>query len=231
MGASRVLLILPCLDEERGLAVVLGALPPVEGGLRVVVADNGSKDRSAEVARSFGAEVVREPERGYGAACLRGMQEHEGEEIVAFVDADGSDYAEELTKVLEPILAGDADLVIGSRMLEAESRRALLPQARYGNRLASFLLRNLFGLRPCTDLGPFRAMRAERLFALGMRDRNYGWTVEMQARAALARLRVVEVPVRYREREGVSKITGTVRGTLGASWKILWTIFRLRLMV
>lgn len=227
--SARVLLILPCLNEEEGLPIVLRALPPVDGGLRVVVVDNGCTDGSARVAREYGAEVVEEPERGYGAACLRGMSERRGEDIIAFVDADGSDHAEELASILAPLDEGRADLVIGSRMRIAESRRALLPQSRYGNRLAAFLLRNFFGLRDCTDLGPFRAMRASKLLALGMCDRNYGWTVEMQARAASSGLRVVEVPVRYRQRRGVSKITGTLRGTLGASWKILWTIFRLRL--
>ena len=226
---SRVLLILPCLNEEEGLPLVLGALPEVEGGLRVVVVDNGSTDQSANVARDHGATVVTEAERGYGAACLRGMAEYQDEEIIAFVDADGSDFAEELRDILVPLDEGRADLVIGSRMRLPESRKALLPQSRHGNRLAAFLLRNLFGLRDCTDLGPFRAMRAVALLELGMRDRNYGWTVEMQARAALAKLRVVEVAVRYRERRGVSKITGTFRGTVGASWKILWTIFRLRM--
>ena len=183
---ARVLLILPCLDEEAGLQVVLPELPEVEGGLRIVVVDNGSSDRSAEVARELGAEVVAETERGYGAACLRGMAEHRGEEIVAFVDADGSDYSEELALLLEPLDAGEADFVIGSRMILAASRRALLPQSRYGNRLASFLLRTLFALRPCTDLGPFRAIRADALFALGMRDRNYGWTVEKAYRKSQA---------------------------------------------
>ena len=225
---AHVLLILPCLDEERGLALVLAGLPEVAGGLRVVVVDNGSQDQSASVARSLGAELVEEAQRGYGAACLRGIAEHAGEEIVAFVDADGSDYPEDLLRILAPIEAGEADLVIGSRMRSKESRAALMPQARYGNRLAAFLLRTCFGLRGCTDLGPFRAIRAASLEKLGMRDRNYGWTVEMQAKAALCALRVCEVPVRYRTRLGASKITGTLRGTLGASWKILWTIFRLR---
>ena len=221
------LLIIPCLNEEDGIGRVLGALPD-DLDLRVVVVDNGSSDASAERATAAGALVVHEAERGYGAACLRGIAEYAGERIVAFVDADYSDYPEELTDLLVPLREGRADLVIGSRMLRPESRRALLPQARYGNRLAAWILRFFYGQR-ATDLGPFRAITAPALAQLGMADRNFGWTVEMQAKAALTKLRTVEVPVSYRARVGVSKITGTLRGTLAASWKILWTLLCLRL--
>ncbi len=228
MGTRETLVVIPCLDEEEGLPLVLRDLPWERESLRVVVVDNGSTDRSAEVARAGGAEVVREDERGYGAACLRGIAERNGERFVAFVDADYSDHPEQLVEILRPLKDGRADLVIGSRMIQREARAALLPQARYGNRLAGFLLRVLYGQR-ATDLGPFRAITSRALDQIGMRDRNYGWTVEMQVRAARAKLRTVEVPVRYRSRKGVSKITGTIRGTLGASTKILWTLFRLRL--
>ena len=228
MGTRETLVVIPCLDEEEGLPLVLRDLPWERESLRVVVVDNGSTDRSAEVARAGGAEVVREDERGYGAACLRGIAERNGERFVAFVDADYSDHPEQLVEILRPLKDGRADLVIGSRMIQCEARAALLPQARYGNRLAGFLLRVLYGQR-ATDLGPFRAITSRALDQIGMRDRNYGWTVEMQVRAARAKLRTVEVPVRYRSRKGVSKITGTIRGTLGASTKILWTLFRLRL--
>ena len=226
--AKKTLLIIPCLNEEAALPKVLADLPQCAGGLRVVVVDNGSTDRSAELALAGGAEVVREEQRGYGAACLRGLAELGDEDFVAFIDADYSDYPEELLDLLKPLENGEAELVIGSRMLLPESRKVLLPQARFGNRLASLLLRLFFGHR-CTDLGPFRALTVAALKRLKMCDRGYGWTVEMQAKAGLLRLRCVEVAVRYRERIGVSKITGTLRGTIGASWKILFTIFRLRL--
>ncbi len=222
-----VLLVIPCLNEEDGLPRVLESLPEIEGGLRVVVVDNGSTDRSVERARAHGVEVVSEEERGYGAACLRGIQEHRSEPILAFVDADYSDYPEELIEILKPIQEHVCDFVVGSRMLKRDSRAALLPQSKYGNRLAAFLLRVFYGLR-CTDLGPFRAIRWETYESLGMCDRNFGWTVEMQAKAGLAQVRYGEVAVSYRDRVGTSKITGTLRGTLAASYKILYTLLKLR---
>lgn len=222
----RTVVVIPVLDEEESLPHVLAELPRdlVD---RVVVVDNGSRDRSAEVARAAGAHVVHEPRRGYGAACLRGIQETEGFDVVVFLDGDHSDHPEDLRDLLAPLAAGRADLVIGTRMARPESRRALLPQARFGNRLATLLMRWRFGVR-CSDLGPFRAIRREALLGLGMRDRDFGWTVEMQLRAHLNGLRVVEVPVRYRRRIGRSKITGTVSGTVRAGYKILRTIFTLR---
>lgn len=237
-GAPRpaIALLLPALDEEQALPLVLAELPP---GVvdRLVVVDNGSTDGTARVAREAGAEVVHEPRRGYGSACLAGLARLlEGEDalgpgdVVAFLDADHSDYPADLTRVLEPILAGRADLVIGSRVLGGATMEALLPQAWFGNRLACFLMRVLFGARH-TDLGPFRAIRVHALSHLRMADRDFGWTVEMQLKARTARLRVVEVPVRYRARVGRSKITGTLSGTVRAAWKILtWILtWRLRL--
>lgn len=221
------IVILPCLDEEESLPKVLGDLPVEAEGLRIVVVDNGSTDRSAEVAARCGAEVVREVERGYGAACLRGMQEIGDEEFVVFLDADYSDDPREIGLLLAPLRAREADFVLGSRMLLPEARAALMPQARFGNRLASLLLGRWYGLR-CTDLGPFRALTAEALRSLEMEDRGFGWTVEMQAKAGWKGLRFVEIPVHYRARVGKSKITGTLRGTLGASYKILSTLFGLR---
>ena len=146
-------------------------------------------------------------------------------DIVVFLDGDYSDYPEEISLLVEPILKGEADFVVGSRMLLAESRQALLPQARYGNQLAVFLIRLFFGHR-FTDLGPFRAIRSESLQAIGMHDQDFGWTVEMQIKAVQNGLRIREVPVRYRVRIGVSKITGTLSGTLKAGTKIIYTIFK-----
>ncbi|MBI2924001.1 MAG: glycosyltransferase family 2 protein [Planctomycetes bacterium] len=218
----RVAVVIPALNEEKSLPLVLAALPKVDD---VVVVDNGSKDRTAEVAVAGGARVVSEPRRGYGSACLAGIAALREPEVVVFVDADFSDHPDELPRLVEPIEAGRADMVIGSRALGEREAGALLPQARFGNALACFLMRLIYGHR-YTDLGPFRAIRFESLKKLGMRDRNFGWTVEMQIRALRHGLRVCEVPVSYRRRVGVSKITGTVSGTVRAGYKILWTIFR-----
>lgn len=219
-------MIIPALDEEASIGNVLRALP-VDRVRRVIVADNGSRDRTAQVASALGAIVVSEPRRGYGSACLAGLRcaAQDPPEIVVFLDADFSDHPEELPALVAPLLAGSADLVIGSRIRGCAEPGALAPQARYGNQLACLLIAWRYGHR-YTDLGPFRAIRWESLQALGMRDPAFGWTVEMQIKALVRGLRVVEVPVRYRRRIGRSKITGTVTGTLRAGAKILWTIFR-----
>ncbi len=196
-----------------------------------MVVDNGSRDRTAEEARRGGATVIAEPRRGYGAACLAGLAHLRANppDVVAFLDADHSDDPAQLPELLAPLLADRADLVIGSRALGTREPGALTPVQAFGNRLATLLLRGLFGAR-FTDLGPFRAVRWGALERLRMRDRDYGWTVEMQARAALAGMRCAEVPVRYRRRRlGRSKVAGTMRGIAGASWKILFTLARVRL--
>jgi glycosyltransferase involved in cell wall biosynthesis len=233
-GEAPVAVILPALDEEVTLPAVLGALPRSGDGWRlreIVVADNGSMDRTAAVARAAGATVVPEPRRGYGAACLAAIAhlERDPPAIVAFIDADGSDDPAELARVLAPIVTGRADLVVGSRVLGQPEPGSLTVVQRFGNQLAAALMRIGFGGR-FTDLGPFRALRWSSLSKLGMRDRDYGWTVEMQARALRARLTCAEVPVAWRRRRGgVSKVSGTVRGVWGAGTKILWTIARVRL--
>ncbi len=219
--------VIPALDEEASLPLVLAALPR-RRVRRVVVADNGSTDGTARVAAAAGAVVVPAARRGYGSACLAGLdhlRRHGPPDLVAFVDADFSDHPDELPRLLAPLEAGAADLVIGSRVLGRRERGALLPQARAGNLVACALIRLLYG-HHYTDLGPFRAARWEALERLGMADPDFGWTAEMQVKALAAGLRVTEVPVSYRRRVGVSKITGTVVGTLRAGYKILWTVLR-----
>jgi len=218
-----IAVVIPALDEEQAIGKVLRDIP--EGASQVVVVDNGSRDRTAEVARGLGAEVVAEPRRGYGQACLTGIAQLDRPDIVVFLDGDYSDYPEEMSALVAPLLTGEADMVIGSRTLGQREKGALLPQARFGNWLSTLLIRLLFGV-PFTDLGPFRALRFDALQRLAMQDRDFGWTVEMQVKAARLGLRAVEVPVRYRRRIGTSKITGTLSGTLRAGHKILWTIFR-----
>ncbi len=219
-----IAVIIPVLNEQEALPLVLRNLP-WEILCEVLVVDNGSTDATAEVASRLGARVIHESHRGYGAACLAGIRALHPSDIVVFLDGDYSDHPEELPQVVKPIREGQADFVIGSRLLGAREPGALLPQARWGNMLAVTLIRWLFGIR-YTDLGPFRAIRWSALQALGMRDQGFGWTVEMQVRAATTGLRIKEVPVSYRKRTGHSKITGTLRGTVLAGWAIITTILR-----
>lgn len=217
--------IIPAVDEEDSIGLVLADLP-WDLVSEVIVVDNGSRDATVERAKQGGAHVVSEPRRGYGSACLRGIASLSPEcDIVAFIDGDYSDHPEEMAQVLAPIIANDADLVIGTRMNPGCEPGALLPQAALGNRLAVTLIDLLYGYR-YTDLGPFRAISREALERIAMVDRDFGWTVEMQIKALEHDLRVIEVPVRYRKRIGTSKITGTIRGTFLAGKKILTTIFR-----
>lgn len=225
--------VIPALNEEASLPLVLEDLTGLSDGSvrRVVVADNGSTDGTARVARAGGAVVVDAPRKGYGSACLAGLawlRRNDPPAVVVFLDADYSDHPEELPRVTAPLLAAEdeaVDLVIGSRVLGAREPGALLPQARAGNLVACVLIRLLYGHR-FTDLGPFRAARWEALEELNMEDPDFGWTAEMQVKALRHGLRVVEVPVSYRRRVGVSKITGTIQGTVRAGYKILWTVLR-----
>jgi hypothetical protein len=224
-----VVVIIPARNEEASIGFVLGDLPPLGG---VIVVNNGSDDGTAAVARSHGAHVVDEIERGYGAACLAGLVELDRSisagilrepKIVAFLDADYSDHPELLSQLAAPLLNGEADFVLGSRLLGQRESGAMTPQSVFGNRLACFLMRRVWGTH-YTDLGPFRLIRYDRLRALGMKDRNFGWTIEMQIKAAVAGLRILEIPVPYRRRIGKSKISGTVLGSVKAGAKILYTI-------
>jgi len=205
---------------------VLDAIPnpPVR---RVIVVDNGSSDGTGAAAAGAGAIVIREERRGYGSACKAGLGQLTADppDVVVFLDADFSDDPREMGALLMPISRNEADLVIGSRVMGSREPGALAPQARFGNLLACFLISRIYGFR-YTDLGPFRAIRWEALRSLAMEDETYGWTVEMQVKALLHRLRVVEVPVSYRRRIGRSKITGTLLGSVKAGVKILWTVFR-----
>jgi glycosyltransferase involved in cell wall biosynthesis len=226
-GTPRIDVVIPALNEEGSLPLVLADLPrpPVR---RIVVADNGSTDGTSRVAREGGAEVVTASRQGYGSACLAGLEhlrQTDPPDVVVFVDADYSDHPEELPSLIAPILAGEADLVIGSRVLGRRERGALLPQARAGNLVACLLILLFYGHR-FTDLGPFRAVRWDALERLEMSDPDFGWTAEMQVKAVRRGLRCAEVPVSYRHRVGVSKITGTVSGTIRAGYKILWTVAR-----
>lgn len=224
----RIAVIIPALNEQEALPKVLADLP-AEARRRVIVVDNGSVDATAEVARAAGAVVVSESERGYGAAMHRGLAEMRARwpetEIVVFLDADYSDHPEKLLELLEPIRSGTADFVLGSRSLGEHQPGALMPHARWGNRLACALVWLRTGVY-FTDLGPFRAIRRRALDSLEMVDRDFGWTVEMQIKAALRDLRIHEIPVPYRCRIGTSKISGTLKGSLAAGYKILWTIAR-----
>ncbi|RIJ34424.1 glycosyltransferase family 2 protein [Pontibacter oryzae] len=223
-------LIIPAYNEEQSIARVLQDIPV---GLvdEVIVVNNNSSDRTATVASAAGATVLDEPSPGYGNACLKGIAYAAAKpaatrpDIIVFMDGDYSDYPEETAKLIQPILDNQADMVIGSRALGNREAGAMLPQQIFGNWLATTLLRLLYGAH-FTDLGPFRAIRLDTLLALNMRDKTYGWTVEMQAKAAKQHVKYTEVPVTYRKRIGVSKVSGTIKGTLLAGYKIILTIFR-----
>ena len=224
----RISVIIPVFNEQDAIEKVIGDIPshlPTE----IIVVDNGSTDQTAKLAAAMGARIVRENRRGYGSACLAGIAATNDPDIVVFLDGDYSDHPNEMPDLIAPIMENRADLVIGSRVLGNSEPGALMIQARFGNRLATRLIKILFGVS-YTDLGPFRAIRYRTLMDLNMRDKTFGWTVEMQVKAAIQALKIKEVPVSYRKRIGVSKITGTIEGTLKAGWKILFTIFKYRFM-
>lgn len=221
-------LIIPALNEEACIAETLDGIP-AQMFRYIVVADNGSTDRTAEIARQRGALVSHETEQGYGATCLKALSIIPADaSIVAFIQADGSEDASEAPRLLDPIRRGEADLVLGSRPLGHPEPGALLSHQRFGNWLACTLIRLFHGYR-YTDLGPFRAVRRSSLEQLRMQDRNYGWTIEMQIKALQQKLRVLEVPVSYRcRRAGENKVSGNLRASLRAGRVILGKVFELR---
>ncbi len=225
---KKTVVIIPALNEEHSIGRVIDDIPR-ELITEVLVVNNGSTDSTAHVASRCGATVVDECTRGYGQACLTGINYIKNSsylpDIIVFLDADYSDYPQEMKDLLLPITDGDYDMVIGSRTIGKRESGSLLPQAVAGNYLATRLIR-LFYRADFTDLGPFRAIKYQKLLSLDMQDKTFGWTVEMQIKAAKKGLRCMEVPVSYRKRTGKSKITGTVSGSIAASVKIIWMIFR-----
>src|SRR5688572_8709793 len=220
--------IIPAYNEAGAIAKVIGALP--KQLLReIVVVNNNSTDATTQQASEAGATVLQEQRQGYGSACLKGIDYLEAKQVppdvVLFIDADFSDHPEEASLVVDPILNGNADLVIGSRAMGKKEKGSMTVPQVFGTWLATSLLRGIYKVR-FTDLGPFRAIRFDKLLALNMQDTTYGWTVEMQLKAAKQGLICTEVPVNYRRRVGVSKISGTVKGTVLAGYKILYTIFK-----
>jgi glycosyltransferase involved in cell wall biosynthesis len=222
----RISVVIPALDEEGPIGDVVRAVP---GDLvdEVIVVDNGSIDRTAERAQAAGARIIVEPRRGYGRACHAGVLAATGCDIIVFLDGDGSDCPELMPRLLAPLLAGEQDFVIGSRILGRREPGSLNFQQLVAGRLAGWLLRGLYGAR-YTDMAPFRAIRRDALLRLGMREQTYGWNLEMQMRAARAGLRTLELPVDHRVRRGgESKVSGTVFGSLRAAARIMATFLRL----
>ncbi len=227
--AAIIDVIIPVYNEADSIGKVLNEIPK-HLVRNVIVCDNGSNDGTGEIAGLAGAIVVSQPVRGYGNACLKGMEYVASQSVIpiilVFLDGDYSDYPEEMTLLLHPIIAGNADLVIGSRALGQMESGAMMPQQIFGNWLAISLIRMIYKYH-FTDLGPFRAIKYDSLLKMEMEDKTFGWTVEMQVKAAKMKLITEEVPVRYRKRIGKSKVSGTIRGTILAGHKILWTIFKL----
>lgn len=220
--------IIPAFNEAEAVGLVVGDIPK-ELVRHIVVVDNNSSDHTHEVAEKAGATVVSQPEQGYGAACLKGIeflfQQTELPDIIVFLDADYSDYPEEMYQLVKPIIKGEAELVIGSRSLGNREPGAMMPQQIFGNWLATKMMKAIYGAH-FSDLGPFRAISRKALIKIDMKDRDFGWTVEMQVKALKKNIPYAEIPVKYRKRKGVSKITGTVKGTIMAGYKIIYTILR-----
>jgi glycosyltransferase involved in cell wall biosynthesis len=225
---NKIVVIIPAYNEENSIAKVIHDLP-AKLVTEIIVVDNNSTDNTSNKAKQAGATVLFQQLRGYGNACLTGIEYLKNMKpppsIVVFIDGDYSDYPEQLPVVIKPIIEEDYDMVIGSRNLGLKAKGSMTPQQVLGNKLATTLMKWLYKTN-YTDLGPFRAIKYSSLLALNMADKNYGWTVEMQLKAAKLKMKTREVAVNYRNRIGVSKVSGTVKGTLGAGYKIITTIFR-----
>jgi glycosyltransferase involved in cell wall biosynthesis len=226
-----IVVIIPALNEERAIGSVLAHIPS-DVAAEVVVVDNNSSDSTAKIAYNLGATVVRETRQGYGYACLKGieyiMSRHRRTDIVVFLDADYSDCPEEMTELIKPIIEQNYDMVLGSRLLGRHKKGAMPWHQVLGNQLSTAFINALYNVR-YTDLGPFRAIKFDKLLGLHMAEKRYGWTAEMQAKAAKQRLRCLEIPVSYRARIGTSKISGTLKGTMYAGFSILATLLKNRL--
>ena len=220
--------VIPAFNEQESIVHVLKDLP-MDWVREVVVVNNNSTDDTVKRAAGSGATVLDEPRQGYGYACLKGIDylknKTDQPDIIVFMDADYSDHPEELPFVVQPIIERNMDMVIGSRALGTREKKSMMPQQLFGNWLATRLIKLFYGAR-FTDLGPFRALKFEKLLELNMQDTTYGWTVEMQVKAAKRKYKFCEVAVSYRERIGVSKVTGTIKGTILAGYKIIITIFK-----
>jgi len=221
--------IIPVYNEADSISKVIAEIP-AQLVRHIIVCNNGSTDDTADIALKAGAKVVHQPIKGYGNACLKGMEYVSTLEIlpdiIVFIDGDYSDYPEEMPLLIEPILKNEVDLVIGSRALGTMESGAMMPQQIFGNWLATTLIKFIYNYE-FTDLGPFRSIRYDKLMSMEMADKTFGWTVEMQVKSAKMNMKTMEVPVRYRKRIGKSKVSGTVKGTILAGHKILWTIFKL----
>ncbi len=224
----KVAVIIPAYNEAPSISKVVNAIP-LEINATIIVVNNGSTDNTVEEAIRAGAIVLDESRKGYGWACLKGIEyaNEQQAEIMVFMDGDFSDFPSEMSILIEPIVAGKMDFVLGSRVLGERERGSLTPQQVFGNWLATRMIRIFYGAR-FSDLGPFRAIRSNTLNSLKMSDKTYGWTIEMQIKAAKKKLRFCEVPISYRKRIGVSKVSGTLKGTVLAGIKIIWAVFKYR---
>ncbi|WP_335964923.1 glycosyltransferase family 2 protein [Galbibacter sp. PAP.153] len=224
---NTIKVIIPAYNEEASITQVIKEIPNVVE--EIIVVNNNSTDNTENIAKKAGATVLKENRKGYGYACLRGMEyiakKDKTPDIIVFLDGDYADYPEELTKVVAPIIEDDIDLVIGARVKKSRAKNAMTPQQVFGNWLATFLMKLFFNAQ-YTDLGPFRAIKYHKLLALEMQDKTYGWTVEMQLKALKKNFTYTEVPVKYKARIGVSKVSGTIKGTVMAGVKILGWIFK-----
>ena len=228
MMHPKVVVIIPAFNEEGSIANVIRDIPK-EYVKEIIVVNNNSTDATAINAQKAGATVLLEINQGYGHACLKGIEYANTMDqkpfIIVFIDGDYSDFADEIQLLLQPIIENDMDMVIGSRATGNREKGSMMPQQIFGNWLATRLMKIIYGVR-YTDLGPFRAIRFDKLMLMGMEDKTYGWTVEMQLKAAKQKLKIIEVPVSYRKRIGYSKVSGTLKGTIMAGYKIIYTIFK-----